>query len=85
MHPASILVTDDESNIRMLVRTALECDGYNVIEAANGRQAMEVLKTTSPQLMVLDLNMPDLDGMAVLEQLKQLAKAHKPRVIVLTA
>jgi DNA-binding response OmpR family regulator len=85
MHPASILVTDDESNIRMMVRTALESDGYNVIEASDGRQALEVLKDQAPQLMVLDLNMPGLDGMAVLEQLKSLASANKPRIIVLTA
>ena len=85
MQPASILVTDDESNIRMMVRTALESDGYSVTEASDGRQALEALKHSSPQLMVLDLNMPVLDGMAVLEQLKVLAKVNKPRVIVLTA
>jgi DNA-binding response OmpR family regulator len=85
MQPASILVTDDESNIRMMVRTALESDGYNVIEASDGRQALKVLKETSPQLMVLDLNMPGLDGMAVLEQLKSLTNMSKPRIIVLTA
>jgi len=85
MQPASILVTDDESNIRMMVRTALESDGYSVTEASDGRQALEALEHSSPQLMVLDLNMPVLDGMAVLEQLKVLAKANKPRVIVLTA
>jgi len=85
MHPASILVTDDESNIRMMVRTALESDGYSVHEASNGQQAMEVLKHSTPDLMVLDLNMPGLDGMAVLEQMAQLAKTTKPRIIVLTA
>jgi DNA-binding response OmpR family regulator len=85
MQPASILVTDDESNIRMMVRTALESDGYNVTEASDGHQALELLKFTSPQLMVLDLNMPVLDGMAVLEQMKSLSKQHRPRVIVLTA
>jgi len=85
MQPASILVTDDESNIRMMVRTALESEGYNVAEASDGRQALEVIKQTQPQLMVLDLNMPVLDGIAVLEQLKALAKTNRPRVIVLTA
>jgi DNA-binding response OmpR family regulator len=85
MHPASILVTDDESNIRMMVRTALESDGYRVHEASNGQQAMDVLKHSTPDLMVLDLNMPGLDGMAVLEQMALLAKTTKPRIIVLTA
>jgi DNA-binding response OmpR family regulator len=85
MSPASILITDDESNIRMMVRTALESDGYNVLEASTGRQAIEVIKHENPQLMVLDLNMPDLDGLAVLEHLMVVAKTSKPRIIVLTA
>jgi DNA-binding response OmpR family regulator len=85
MHPASILVTDDESNIRMMVRTALESDGYRVHEASNGQQAIEALKHDTPDLMVLDLNMPGLDGIAVLEQMAKLASTTKPRIIVLTA
>jgi DNA-binding response OmpR family regulator len=85
MKPASILVTDDESNIRMMLRMALESDGYAVEEAANGREALESIQRKSPDLMVLDLNMPVLDGMAVLEQMKALAGVSKPRVIILTA
>jgi DNA-binding response OmpR family regulator len=85
MKPASILVTDDESGIRLMLRTALESDGYSVSEAANGREALEAIKARTPDLMVLDLNMPVLDGMAVLEQMKSLAAIAKPRVIILTA
>jgi len=85
MKPASILVTDDESAIRLMLKTALESDGYTVTEAANGREALEAIKTRTPDLMVLDLNMPVLDGMAVLEQMKTLATLTKPRVIILTA
>jgi len=85
MKPASILITDDESNIRMMLRTALESDGFDVQEASNGRDALEVMARTTPDLLVLDLNMPVLDGMAVLEQMKTLAATAKPRVIVLTA
>jgi DNA-binding response OmpR family regulator len=85
MKPASILVTDDESGIRLMLRTALESDGYAVSEAANGREALDAIKTRTPDLIVLDLNMPVLDGMAVLEQMKALANDVRPRVIVLTA
>jgi len=85
MKPASILVTDDESGIRLMLKTALESDGYTVLEAANGRQALETIAMRAPDLLVLDLNMPVLDGMAVLEAMKELAAAHKPRVIILTA
>jgi DNA-binding response OmpR family regulator len=82
--PVSILVTDDESNIRMTVRTALESDGYVVQEASNGHEALNAIQRQTPDLMVLDLNMPILDGVAVLEQMKSLVGA-KPKVIVLTA
>jgi DNA-binding response OmpR family regulator len=85
MKPASILITDDESSIRLMLRTALESDGYSVLEAANGRQALDAMESFRPDLMVLDLNMPTLDGMAVLEAMKTLAATEKPRVIILTA
>jgi DNA-binding response OmpR family regulator len=85
MKPASILITDDESNIRMMVRTALESDGYAVREAKTGNEALESIERQLPDLVVLDLNMPGIDGMAVLEHLKNLAATHKPRVIILTA
>lgn len=85
MKPASILVTDDESGIRLMLRTALESDGYFVMEAANGREALDTIAARTPDLVVLDLNMPVLDGMAVLEAMKDLAAENKPRVIILTA
>jgi DNA-binding response OmpR family regulator len=85
MKPASILVTDDESSIRLMLRTALESDGYSVMEASNGRQAIDVIKDREPDLIVLDLNMPVMDGMAVLEAMKELAGVNRPRVIILTA
>jgi DNA-binding response OmpR family regulator len=83
--PASILITDDESNIRMMLRTTLEADGYAVTEAANGSEALLAIQQRMPDLMVLDLNMPVLDGMAVLEAMKSLSAVAKPRVIILTA
>jgi DNA-binding response OmpR family regulator len=84
MRPASILITDDESSIRLMLRTALESDGYLVQEASNGRDALDAMAHQPFDLMVLDLNMPNIDGMAVLEQMKSIAAA-KPRVIILTA
>ena len=80
----SVLVTDDQSNIRTLLRTALEVEGYAVSEAADGRAALDAVRRDQPDLMILDLNMPVLDGMAVLEQMKSVA-GHRPRIIVLTA
>lgn len=85
MKRTTILLTDDEPNIRMMLRTALESDEYEILEASNGREALEVIKQHLPDLMLLDLNMPVLDGMAVLEQLKSVAINQKPRVVILTA
>ena len=84
MQATSILITDDESNIRMMLRIALESDGHLVTEASNGREALEAIGRDKPDLMILDLNMPVLDGIGVLEQMKSMPNP-KPRMIILTA
>jgi CheY-like chemotaxis protein len=85
MKATHILIADDERNIRLAVRTALESEGYTVQEAADGNAALEMIQKRAPDLLVLDLSMPGLDGMGVLQQLKPLPPDRKPRVIVLTA
>jgi CheY-like chemotaxis protein len=86
MQPTMILIVDDEPNIRMMFRTALEADGYLISEAGNGLEALDMLQGITPDLMVLDLNMPVMDGMALLEQLQTLpSRQPRPRVIILTA
>ena len=81
----SILITDDENNIRMMLRTALESEGYEIREASNGRAALDSLIKQPADLMLLDLNMPELDGMEVLSQMKSVLPTEQPKVIVLTA
>jgi len=85
MSNESILITDDEPGIRLMLRTALELDGFKVSEAADGQEALEAIDKSTPDLVVLDLNMPRLDGMAVLERLRGLPDGKRPRVIILTA
>ncbi|OGG51323.1 MAG: hypothetical protein A3F84_02980 [Candidatus Handelsmanbacteria bacterium RIFCSPLOWO2_12_FULL_64_10] len=85
MNPTHILIVDDESRIRLMLRTALESEGYGVEEAANGQEALEAVRRQVPDLMILDLSMPALDGIGVLQQLKSAPRHQKPRVIVLTA
>jgi CheY-like chemotaxis protein len=81
----TILIVDDEPNIRLTLRAALEADGHEVLEAANGEEALDVVVRQSPRLMILDLSMPVMDGMTVLERLSNMELAQRPGVVVLTA
>ncbi|MEL7636721.1 MAG: response regulator transcription factor [Anaerolineaceae bacterium] len=77
-----ILVVDDERGLVRIVRLNLEQDGFYVIEAYNGSQAMEKLRTTLPDLVLLDVMMPDTDGFTVLKMIRQIGNIP---VIMLTA
>jgi two-component system KDP operon response regulator KdpE len=78
----SVLVVDDEPRVLRFVRAELESDGYRVVVANNGRQAIELHESERPALVILDLIMPDLDGFEVLRRIR--VHARTP-VIVLTA
>lgn len=69
--PATILVIDDEPQIRKFLRISLSSQGYRVIEAANGEEGLTQAALASPALIVLDLGLPDMDGQAVLRELRQ--------------
>jgi DNA-binding response OmpR family regulator len=80
---ARILVADDEPDILMVVRVNLEASGHEVLLAADGRMALERIASSSPDLVLLDLMMPVLDGWGVLQAL---ADADDERaVLVLSA
>ncbi len=66
-----ILIADDEAEIRDVLRLYLEKDGYEVIEAADGMEALEVMKRDKPDLAVLDIMMPGVDGYRVLRNLRE--------------
>src|ERR1022692_1439797 len=85
MKTTTVLIVDDEANIRLMLRTALSTEGYRIVEAADGREALKVIDREMPDVMVLDLSMPILDGLGVLKALKGMRPEKKPRVIVLTA
>ncbi|HHW20902.1 MAG TPA: response regulator [Thermodesulfovibrio thiophilus] len=78
-----ILAVDDEKNILMLYKAELEDEGYEVITANSGREAIELFETHKPDIVTLDIMMPDMDGIQVLRQLKQ--KNPNIPVIMLTA
>jgi DNA-binding response OmpR family regulator len=76
-----ILVVDDEPDLRDAVRVYLEMHGYSVLQAADGQEAVEKVRTTLPDLVVLDVMMPVMDGIAALQQLRTLSAVP---VIMLT-
>jgi CheY-like chemotaxis protein len=81
----NILIVDDEPGIRLMLRTTLEGAEYQVLESSDGQEALGVIGKSRPDLIILDLAMPVLDGMGVLEQLSSEPPTKRPRVIVLTA
>ena len=81
--PTRVLVVDDERDVRTLVCHILVDQGYEVDSAVDGREALEKIRATAPDLVVLDLMMPEVDGWHVLRELKGVAAA--PRVVVLSA
>ncbi len=68
---ASILVVDDEPPIRRLLRTSLTAQGYDVLEATGGQEAIDAVARDKPDLVILDLGLPDLGGIEVIRALRQ--------------
>ncbi|ODN70625.1 response regulator [Methylobrevis pamukkalensis] len=68
--PARILVVDDEAPIRRFLRVALEAEGYGVIEAGTAREGLAMAAREAPALVVLDLGLPDADGLSMLRDLR---------------
>jgi two-component system KDP operon response regulator KdpE len=67
----SVLIVDDEPPIRRLLRTSLLAQGYRVTEAERGTEAIESIRQQRPDLVVLDLGLPDIDGLAVIQRVRQ--------------
>jgi DNA-binding response OmpR family regulator len=82
MSQGKILVVDDEKKIVDLVRTYLERDGYLVVEANDGRLALEAFQRESPDLVILDVMLPGMDGFEVCREIRHLSSVP---VIMLTA
>jgi DNA-binding response OmpR family regulator len=85
MKTAKILIVDDDSNIRTSVRLCLEAEGYLISQASNGAEALESIHQDTPDLVLLDLAMPVMDGMTLLAEIRSLLPEKRIRVIVMTA
>ena len=78
-----ILVVDDDAHILKLYQMELEEEGYNVVTASNGKEAMEQFDAEQPDLVTLDILMPDIDGISILRKMKD-ARPRMP-IIMSTA
>ena len=81
---ARILVVDDDPTIRLLAREILEQNGFTVTEADNGRNALEHFAATGGDLVLLDVMMPELDGFATCQRLRQTPAGSQVPIVMMT-
>ena len=85
MNRKRILVVDDEARVREMIEFRLRQYGFDVIQAADGREALAVASKEQPDLVLLDVMMPELDGFQVCSRLKQHEATQHIPVVMLTA
>lgn len=81
----SVLVVDDEPQVVWMLRFSLEAEGYQTHSARDGRAALEEMQRHRPDLVLLDVMMPVMDGWSVLEELQTWPETERPRVVVVSA
>jgi DNA-binding response OmpR family regulator len=80
-----VLVVDDEPQVVWVLQLALDAEGYEVLTARNGVEAMAQISERHPEMMVLDVMMPRMDGWSVMRELRKLPASERPRVVMVTA
>ena len=80
----TILTVDDSASMRDMIRFTLRNAGYEVVEATDGRDALQKLAGASPGLLITDLNMPHMDGLELIRQVRQLPSFRYLPIIMLT-
>lgn len=78
-----ILIVDDQFGIRILLNEVFQKEGYNTFQAANGLQALDIVKKHDPDLVLLDMKIPGMDGIEILKRMKMIDPDI--RVIIMTA
>jgi two-component system cell cycle response regulator DivK len=82
---ATVLYVEDNTENRLLVRRVLQAEGYHVLEAGSAQQALEVVLTDPPDLILMDINLPGVDGYTLTSQLKSIPSLGRIPIIALTA
>ena len=82
---STILYVEDNPDNRSLIRRVLEAEGYAVVEAINAKQALEKLEGADIDLVLMDINMPDMDGYTLTARIKSIEKFSKIPIVAVTA
>ncbi|CAM4484968.1 sporulation initiation phosphotransferase F [Paenibacillus sp. oral taxon 786 str. D14] len=78
-----VLIVDDQNGIRILLMEVFSSEGYKTFQAANGKMALEIVRSDSPDLVLLDMKIPGMDGLEILKHIKEVNPEIK--VIMMTA
>ena len=81
---ASVLIVDDEASIRESLRMILEFEGYRIEEAGDGLEALRIVRDRPPDAILLDWNMPKMDGYDFLKALRRMPGGDRPKVVFCT-
>ena len=81
-----VLIAEDSLDTRIMLKRAFELKGYSVVEAADGNEALEAIHETHPNLIVIDLNMPVVDGLEAIKKIRNLeAPGEQVPIVAITA
>ena len=83
--PRTVLVVDDFDDTRLLLRTWLERRGFRVVEAENGLEAINQAESESPDLIIMDMQMPQLDGLAATRRIRNLKSFDSVPIVAVSA
>jgi len=83
--PLTVLLVEDTEDNRFMMRRLLEMSGYRVIEAMNGEEAVKLAKRESPQLILMDLSLPVIDGLAATRLIRKLPEFEATPIIAVSA
>ena len=81
----TIMVVEDYDDTRLMLRQALEIKGYHVLEAINGQEAVDIANREHPDLILMDLDLPILDGIAATQRIRQQAQMDSVPIVAVTA
>lgn len=85
MASGTILYIEDNLANRMLVRRVLEIEGYTILEAEDGPSGLKIVRQSTPDLILLDINLPQMDGYELLSHLRDIPELERVPIIALTA